>query len=427
MEETDVNSKERGELSGPWRWLASAVAVLITLGVVGGLVYLRLSARSVIRQTVGSVPVNGVDFRCRLPVLTVGAAGFISFPDGAVSIDRSVTVDPYKGKFAYTYDAQVARWVPVPGPAISPDGHSYAYLAQTTGVPGQAMSMSLHTHEIASGRDRVLWEDSGSPMDMGPNMLTWLPTGIYFSAVLGAAAGPETTSFPAVYVLDPNHPGAPRRVGPNPEPPVPSPGQSGYASPTVFSFFGGGAAWGMGNRVPKQAPSPNAPPSPGDYGPDRVLRMDLRDGSVSTWYMASGTDLVSVVALDGLGRPILAVLNPSTKGEPQPGVFVQPVARLLLLTGPSQTVDVSSGNADFHFGSTPWGDSHGIWFGSWNSVWFYTQSGGLRQVATIPAGVFPSPTPPGGMQGKGGRSYFPPPGMPSYMQGTLVTPAGSCA
>jgi hypothetical protein len=373
---------------------------------------------------VGSVSVSGVDFNCRLPVLTAGAAGFISFPDGAVTIDRRVAVDPYRGEFAYSYDARLSRWAPVPGPAMSPDGHAYAYLAQTTGVPGQAMSMSLHTVDIGSGTDRVLWEASGSPM--GPNMLTWLPSGIYFSAGLGAVNGPETTAVPAVYLSDPNRAGPPQRVGPNPAAQLPSPGQPDYSGPNVFTFFGGGAAWGSGNRVPKQSPSPKSPPGPGDYGPDRVLRMDLHHGSVSTWYKANGSDFVSVVGLDGLGHPILAILQPSLKAEPVPGVFMPPVARLLLLTGPNQTVDITSGNVDFHFGSMPWGDSHGIWFGSWNSVWLYTQTDGLRQAATIPPGVFPNPSPPPGFQGKGGPPAGAPSGMPAYMQGTLVTPAGSC-
>jgi hypothetical protein len=96
----------------------------------------------------------------------------------------------------------------------------------------------------------------------------------------------------------------------------------------------------------------------------------------------------------------------------------------MLVTGPNQTVDLAAG-ADFHQGSQPMADSHGIWFGSWNSVWLYTQSGGLRQVATIPTGLFPSPSPPPGFQAKpipsGANS-----GMPAYMQGTLIMPAGSC-
>jgi hypothetical protein len=154
--------------------------------------------------------------------------------------------------------------------------------------------------------------------------------------------------------------------------------------------------------------------------------MDLRDGSVSTWYQVSGTDLVSLMGLDEQGYPILGLIQPPVKAEPQSGVYAPPVFRLLLLTGPNQTVEISAGNPDFHPGSRPSADTHGIWFGSWDSVWLYTQNSGLRQVATIPVGVFPSPSPPPGLQGKGGAQYSPPPGMPSYMRGTLITPAGSC-
>lgn len=423
MDRKDLSSSEWREPRRVWRWLAGTIAVVVTLAILGGLVYQRLSARPINNQPIGSASVSGVNFNCRLPVLTVGAAGFISFPSGAVTIDRRVTVDPYKGEFAYTYDAQIARWVPVPGPAMSPDGQSYAYLAQTTGVPGQMMSTSLHTHEIASGKDRLLWEAPGSPM--GPGTVAWLRGGIYFSAAMGAVGGPETVVLPAVYVSDPNHQGAPRRVGPNPPPQPPSAGQPDYSGSTAFTFFGGGAAWGVDIRAPKQAPPPNSPPAPGDYGPNRVLRLDLNDGSVSTWYEASDTEFVSVVALDGQGRPILALLQPSLKTEPQAGVTTPPVAQLQLLTGPNTTIDITSGNVNFHFGSMPSSDSHGIWFGSWDSVWLYSQNLGLRQVATIPTGVFPSPSLPPGVQGKGAPPSGAPP-MPSYMQGTLVTPAGSC-
>lgn len=426
MEQKDLKPGERGEVRGPRRWLAGAVAVLLAMGIVSGLVVSRLGSRSPSNQTVGSATVSGAALTCRLPVVAGTAGGFISFPSGTVTIDRGVSLDPYKGGYGYTYDVQVGRWMQVPASGLSPDRRSYAYLAQTTGVPGKTTLMSLHTHEIASSKDRVLWEAAGSPL--GPNTpLTWLPGGIYFSAILVPAAGPNTTPLPAVYVSDPNHASPPRRLGPNPEPPPPTPGQPYYSGPTLFTLVGGGAAWATGNRVPKQAPSPNNPPTPGDSGPDRILRMDLRDGSMSTWYQVSEPDLISLVGLDGQGRPILGSIQLNLKAVPQPGVFVTPVARLLLLTGPSQTLEINAGIPDFHFGSMPSADSHGIWFGSWNSVWLYTVTSGLRQVANIPAGVFPSPSPPPGLQPKGGVPGSPPPGVPSYMQGTLITPAGPCA
>ena len=426
MQPKDSKPLAPKEPRGFWVGLATVVAVLLTLGVMGGLLYHGLGARSVTGRAVGSAAVSGVDFNCRLPVLAGASGAFISFPDGAVTIDHSVALNPYKGGYGYTYDARVGKWVPVPGSALSPDGRSYAYLAQTTGIPGQMTSMSLHTHEIVSGRDRVLWEGSGSPM--GPNQLTWLPSGIYFSAVLlpdGATQGP---AFPALYVADPNHAGTPRRVGPNPAPEPPSPSQPYYSGPDMFTYVGGGAAWATGNRAPKDAPSPSKPPAPGTYGPDRVLRMDLGDGSVSTWYTVSGTDLVSLMGLDQQGRPIVSLFQPkpSIGGGPPPNIYEPPPARLLLLIGPNQTVAITSGNAAFHPASSPWADSHGIWFGSWNSLWLYTANSGLRQVATIPSGLFPSPSPPPGFPAKSVASGAKP-GLPPYMQGTIVIPAGPCS
>jgi hypothetical protein len=414
-------SGEPGELRGGWRLMAAGLAAVLTLGVVGGLVYSRLATSNLPGERSGVATVTGVDFRCRLPVLAGASGGFISFPDGAVTIDRAVSLDFNKGFYGYTYDAQVGKWEPVPRSALSPDGRSYAYLAQTSGVPGQMTSMSLRTHEIVSGKDRILWEGSGSPM--GPNTVTWLPGGIYFSAVLLTAGDVQGLAFPSVYVADPNQPGIPRRVGPNPPPQPPTAGQTSFSVPDMFTLVGGGAAWGMGNRIPKEAPSMDKPPAPGTFGPDRILRMDLRDGSVSTWYSVSGADLVALVGLDAQGRPILALYQPPTSKFGPDG---PPVARILLLTGAGTTAVIDSGSADFRLGSQPWADSHGIWFGSWNSIWLYTQSGGLRQVATIPSGLFPSPSLPPGYPNKGSSASDARSAMPSYMQGTLVTAAGSC-
>jgi hypothetical protein len=384
-----------------------------------------MGAPSPASQAGSSARVSGDDFTCRLPVLAGSGGGFITFPNGTITVDRSVKLDPFKGAFSYTYDARAGVWLPVPATALSPDGRSYAYLVQTSGVPGATTVLSLHTHEIASGRDRILWEATGSPP--GPNAVTWISGGIYFSAVLVPTATPNTVPLPAVYVSDPNHAGPPRRVGPNPPPQPPTPGQPYSPGLQVYTFIGGGAAWATGYRIPKQPASPNSPPSPGDYGPDSVLRMDLSNGTVSTWYRVSGPDLISLMGLDGQGRPIVAFTQPNLKAMPQPGVFVPPVARLVLLTGPNQTVEISGGNPDFHPDGQLQGDSHGVWFGSWNSVWLYTGAGGLRQVASIPAGLFPTPTPPPGLPPKGGVASSSLPGIPAYMQGTLIRPAGPCA
>src|SRR5690349_3574432 len=123
MEHRDPMPGVPHEPRGLWPLLATVVAVLLTAGVIGGLVYHRLGGRSVSGRAVGSAVVSGVDFSCRLPVLAGAADAFISFPDGAVTIDHLVALNPYKGGYGYTYDQQARSWVPVPGSAVSPDGY----------------------------------------------------------------------------------------------------------------------------------------------------------------------------------------------------------------------------------------------------------------------------------------------------------------
>jgi hypothetical protein len=153
----------------------------------------------------------------------------------------------------------------------------------------------------------------------------------------------------------------------------------------------------------------------------------LRDGSVTTWYTVNGPEMVTLMGLDQQGRPLLSLYAPKPTFEngPPPTSYEPPPPHLVLVTGLNQTVDLASGNSDFHLGGSPQADSHGIWFGSWNSVWLYTQGAGLRQVATFSTGLFPSPTPPPGFESKPIPSGAKP-GMPAYMQGTLIMPAGSC-
>lgn len=424
--------ESKGSSSRPVRWIASGVALIVTLGIAGGLFYFyRLAPRHISGEKIGYVSVSGVNFSCRLPVIAGAGAAFISFPDGSVTLDHRLNLDGFKGGYyGYTYAARAGKWVQVSSSAISPDGRSYAYLAETTGVPGEMSSMSLHTHEIASGKDRLLWQGPGSPMG-GPSSVTWIASGIYFSAVIFPASGPMGPYFPALYVADPNRPGTPQRVGPNPPPEPPTADKPYSSGPDMFMLVGGGAAWGTGQRTPKTAPQPNQPPDPGTFGPDRVLRMDLRDGSVSTWYTVSGNDLVSIMGLDAQGRPILSLftaMKPVMKDGQPVKAYEPPPLRMYLLTGPNQTVEMSSGNPDFHLASQPSADSHGIWFGSWNSIWLYTQNGGLRQVASAPAGIFPSPSvPPGAYPAKGAPSSAARAQMPTWMQGTMITPAGACA
>jgi len=163
--------------------------------------------------------------------------------------------------------------------------------------------------------------------------------------------------------------------------------------------------------------------------------MELKDGSLSTWFTAPDGTNVGIAGTDQQGHPILIinttpklVQQPQSSGAPVPvpsEVIYPPPPRVLLLTGANQTVEISSG-ADATFRpSSAFGDGHGIWFTSPGSLWLY-RHGSLAKVADVPASLFPLPTPPP-------NAPTPPPNLtrpsppPDYPIGVSLNVLGPCA
>jgi len=399
-----------------WQWAAGGVAVVLAVAMVASLILVRHGGTqphsASTGRLVGTLNMTAqVGFRCSLPVVGYLTEARISLPDGGVTVDKTLDLQLEKPS-GFTFAS--GRWLPVQGSWVSPDGRFYAYTTTTSGVPGKQPTSAVFVHDIATGKDRRLW--SGEPSGQ---VLGWGPGGIYFNRQSNSAAGP---SGPELWVVDPANPAAGHRVGPNPP-------QSQPYDPTVprtlgsFVRIAGGAAWGSTYVMPA-APSSGYVP-----GPSTIARMDLRDGSVSTWYTAPDGMVVSVAGADSQGHPVLFV---SPKGKAPdaagsgtvPTPYLPPPPEVLLLTGPNQTHTIASGSDPAFRPNLTLSDSHGTWFSSPGSLWLY-RNGSLTKVADVPAELFPTPTPPPGVTGKGSvATGSPPPGYPT--PGLTLSLAGAC-
>ncbi|HKF18613.1 MAG TPA: hypothetical protein VKF14_15660 [Candidatus Dormibacteraeota bacterium] len=411
-------------------WVAGGVAVLLALTVVAGLMFVRRPGATHSASTghlVGALNVTTqLGFQCTLPVQGYLTEARISLPDGAVFVDQV----QQQGKGTAQYGSVYAggKWVPVPRAWLSPDSKSYAYITNTTGVPGQPQTATLYVHDIARGTDRKLWSGTGYTQ-----MIGWGPGGVYFTLQPAAAGLPGARNTNEVWVVAPANPSAVHRVGPNP----PQPAPTSEADLPIFQFgtrIAGDQAWTVKVGIPKGP----IPPGGGNVArnPSEVIRMDLKDGSVSTWFTAAEGTSLNIAGLDSQGHPILTVM-PTPKIMPppaSPGGQVTPSAdmiypsppRVLLLTGPNQTVEIADGSNSAFRPSIAMGDSHGIWFNSPGSLWIYRQ-GSLAKVAEIPAGLFPLPTPPPNAPtpniAKPPPNFpSPPPGFPTGVSLALVGP-----
>ena len=412
-----------------WQWAAGGVAVLLAVTIVAGLVFVRQRSAAhsaATGQLVGSLTMTAqLDFRCTLPVQGYLSQGRVSLPDGGVTVDQ--TQSPGKGTPTFGSVYVGGKWLPVPRTWLSPDGRSYAYITSTSGVPGQPQTATVYVHDIAKGTDRKLWSGSGSAQ----MIIGWGPGGVYFP--LQPTASGQGFIGQEVWVVDPANPSAAHRVGPNP----PQTAAPGVPTVPLFQFgtrMAGGAAWTVRQGIPKG-------PIPAGGGiiamnPAEVVRMDLKDGSLSTWFTAPDGTNVGIAGTDQQGHPILIIttppnvvkLTPASSGAPvtmPPELIYPPPPRVLLLTSANQTVEISSGSDATFRPSSAFGDGHGIWFTSPGSLWLY-RHGSLTKVADVPASLFPLPTPPPNLPTPPANFTKPSP-PPGYPIGVPLNVLGPCA
>ncbi len=393
-----------------WQAVAAGMVVLVTLALVGGLVayrYFSTRPQHATGSVVGTVTVApGVALQCTLPVTVYGRTeAMISFPDGKVTVQSALPAVNGKSFGSYSYDTQLKKWVPVQRQWVSADGKYYAFSTSTNGVPGEPPTGDVRIRDIATGHDRTAWKGEGSA-----NVVGWAGSTLYFylQSFKAQPAGPELW---AVDISGANL----RRVGPNPPPPAPKPGQPYGPYFGGGGVIGGGALWGITmSHIPMPPMEGSVVAKGPGGGPDTITRMDLASGAVATWYTAPEGSFVSVVGIDAAGHPLIAQAVTRVFTEKPPADYVPPPPTYLLLTGPGQAQPIPGSAPAL---SSTGVDSHGTWFSGAGQLWLLSGDR-FQKVADIPDDLFPPPTPPPGA--------VMPSGIPQKAK-AFVMVAGACA
>jgi len=105
---------------------------------------------------------------------------------------------------------------------------------------------------------------------------------------------------------------------------------------------------------------------------DQIWRLDLIAGRQIIWVDRPGTGLV-VIGIDRQGRPLTRAVHDATHD-------LDPTAELLLSLDDATQRSIYKGaiTATLSGGIT---DDHGVWFGSPQGVYLYSDAGGLQKVS----------------------------------------------
>jgi hypothetical protein len=298
---------------------------------------------------------TGVDFSCRLPVVTVNPedpsraqqGGFITFPSAQLSDDPSGTTvprgSPYDdyattvapvlyGVAGGFYDRAAKRWVPASPETTLADGSAYAYM--TYGPAGA----SAHIVDVATGDVRTFllksW-DRAAILDFDSRGV-WLYS---TSAIGGPGDGVwllNVTTGTVIEVL---------------------------AVPGVWAVRDG-KAW-----VARLDPRDKTVWPPMEIQPaDSLAQVDLGTGAETQWFYSPGVYpwMIGFVS----GRPLISVAGSSR----------QPEVRLIDQPG-SGGVLVYSGSLLFDgYFEHYQGDSDRIWLGSARGIYLFRPNRGFQKV-----------------------------------------------
>jgi hypothetical protein len=297
------------------------------------------------------IPFSTPDFTCRLPVFVdigQGSPGaFIDFPSGTVTPDPAaakVSSITRPGRelvgdfYVHYYDRAYSRWLPVTRNAVSPDGAYYAYTDRVVADPQNPPTRAtIHVVNVKTGVDLAFDDGAWSAPYV---VLDYAAEGIYLTTTLVAFG---------LWLMNPAT-GAVTQVA-NPWDVQGSAGNK---------FFWVGA---VNTRDPHALAGP---------APDELDRLNLVDGSRVGWFYRPGS-ATHFVSQDVAGHPVIIVSG--RKGQ---------ATELLLLLGPGIKRSILTFGDKLPSLASPISDNHGVWFGSPDGIYLYSEANGLHKVSDQP-------------------------------------------
>jgi hypothetical protein len=284
--------------------------------------------------------VTTLNLSCRLPVyLQTGYEGspdfsrrgaFISFPSASMAMASG-------GQGGGYFDRAFNRWLPVTRESVSPDGTHYAQIDTGSGL--------LRIVDVASGKDRSFPLSS-----INANVvLDYSTDGIYMTFGFEGAHG--------LRLIDPV-------TGSGHDVP-------GVASPQASG--GGGVFWvGEVNPADPHPIFTGASVGIGGTLPNQITRVDVKSGVRTQWLYRPGTGL-GVVGLDVRGNPLIDLVQS----------WGSNTAELLIAPDSKSQQSIYKGPVAGTLGGAI-ADSHGVWFGSPQGIYFISESGKLQKVSNEP-------------------------------------------
>jgi hypothetical protein len=274
---------------------------------------------------------------CRLPVLTPdGQGAFINFPAATVSFDPKAT--GLQGNGSAYYDRAFSRWLPVNRSSVSSDGSRYGYLEPK--VPGTAGRARLHVVNVSNGNDK-LYELGSLDNSSAYVIVDFAPEGVWLSY-----AGYEAPGR-GLLLLD-------LATGLLKDSGIPEITEPVAGAPGAFWFTDGG-------------PNPQTA-AIGFTIPARMQRLTISDGKTQVWFSKPGSYLRSL-GTDLAGHPIFGIWSSQSDGYD-----------VWLALSPSDAKVIGLPQSNYQLIA----DGHGVWFGSQQGIYLYSEASGLQKVSNQP-------------------------------------------
>ena len=286
------------------------------------------------------MPVTFPAFACRLPISTPdGQGAFI-----AVGGSGAVTFIPQAAGVHY-YDRAFSKWLPASREAVSPDGAHYAYAEI-----GTNSDFIVHVVDVATGKDHAFHElTSTTGVNFQTSVLSYTNEGVYLVQgfeQLGAG----------LWLVNPTT-GSVRQISSTLKPVAVAPG----------------VVWAQ--VLNPADPNPIVTGSSAGTLPNEIDRFDLASGNQTLWLYRPGTG-VGIIGFDLGGHPVISSIHQFREND-------DPEAEVVIALGPDSNRSIYKGSlAKTLAGGIA--DAHGIWFGSGQGIYLYSQADGLQKITNQP-------------------------------------------